>query len=131
MRQIAQIAVLIALAKAGSMLATLLHIPVPGSMLGMVLLFVLLCLRAVRLEWIEAGAALLLKHLAFFFVPIAVGLMGLGDVWRSSGLALLFILVASAAIGILIAGSVTHLLAVRQRIDFRRPSTTPADGIAP
>jgi holin-like protein len=100
-------------------------------MLGMVLLFVLLCLGAVRLEWIEAGASLLLSHLAFFFVPIAVGLMDLGDVWRSSGLALLFILVASAAAGILFAGLVTHLLAVRQRTDLRRSARTSADGVAP
>lgn len=131
MHQVAQIAVLLALAKAGSMLATLLQVPLPGSMLGMVLLFVLLCLRVVRLEWIEAGASLLLKHLAFFFVPIAVGLMGLGDVWRSSGLALLLILVVSAAAGILFAGLVTHLLAPRQRTDLRRTAKRPAGGVTP
>lgn len=107
----AQIAALLALSKLGAALAGTLGLPLPGNMVGMLCLLALLWSGLVRLEWLERGASLLLKHLAFFFVPIAVGLMSFGDMWRSSGLALLAILAASAAAGILCAGYVTKLLA--------------------
>ncbi len=109
----AQIAALFSLAKIGGALAAWLELPLPGNMIGMLCLFALLSTNAVRLRWIEAGASLLLKHLAFFFVPIAVGLMSLGELWRASGIVLLAILAASAAAGILAAGYVTGFLARR------------------
>jgi holin-like protein len=41
----------------------------------MLLLLGLLMSGIVKLEWFESVASLLLTHLAFFFIPIAVGLM--------------------------------------------------------
>ena len=35
----------------------------------------------VKQQWISGGATLLTRHLAFFFIPIPVGLMGLIDVF--------------------------------------------------
>jgi holin-like protein len=111
---VAQIGILAAMSELGYALAAWGDIPLPGNMLGMVLLFALLASGVVRLQWFEAGSTLLLKHLAFFFVPIAVGLMALGDVLRESGVALLVILLASAAVGIVLAGGATQWLASRR-----------------
>ena len=77
------------------------------------MLLVLLAGGVVKLEWIEAGATLLLTHLAFFFVPIAVGLMNFGELLERHGIALLATLVAAAAAGIVLAGFVTQTLAKR------------------
>lgn len=108
---IVQVAILMAINQLGYAFAGFIDIPLPGNMLGMVLLFALLASGIIRLHWVEAGATLLLKHLAFFFVPIAVGLMSMGDLLLESGMALLFVLLASAAVGIVLAGGVTQLLA--------------------
>lgn len=60
------------------------HLPVPGNVLGMLILFALLTTGVVKLEWIAGAADLLTKHLAFFFIPVAVGLMQWGDLlWRT------------------------------------------------
>lgn len=48
------------------LLARTLHLPVPGSILGMVVLFILLQTRVVKLRWIEVGAAWLLGELLLF-----------------------------------------------------------------
>jgi len=46
-----------------------LHWPIPGSLLGLVLLWALLDRGLVKLGWFEHGADGLLKHLMLFFVP--------------------------------------------------------------
>lgn len=59
----------------GEIVHRLSGMPIPGNVLGMLLLFAALCLRILKLEMIEEAANFLLNHLAFFFVPAAVGLM--------------------------------------------------------
>jgi holin-like protein len=126
---VAQIGLLMAISELGYALVAWSHIPLPGNVLGMVLLFVLLASGIVRLQWIEAGASLLLKHLAFFFVAIAVGLMSLGEVLRASGWVLLAVLLASAAVGIVLAGGVTQWFSRKGKA--RRDSVAEAKWEAP
>ena len=47
----------------------------PGSIIGMILLFASLCLRIVDAETIRPAARFLLGVMALFFVPYGVGLM--------------------------------------------------------
>ena len=49
-----------------------LNLPVPGSIIGMILLFVLLTSNIIKVENL---ANFFLDHLAFFFIPASVGLM--------------------------------------------------------
>lgn len=59
----------------GEGIHTLTSIPLPGSLIGMLLLFVLLLLRIIRLEHISTVTDFLLGHLPFFFIPAGVALM--------------------------------------------------------
>ena len=110
----AQIVVLLALSKAGQTLATRLELPLPGSLVGMLLLLALLLTGAVQLSWIESGASLLLRHLGFFFVPITVGLMGFADLFVANGPAIVVTLVVSAGVGLCLAGLISQRLAARR-----------------
>ena len=85
-------------------------LPIPGNLIGMVALYALLALGIVRLAWFEAAGSFLIRHLAFFFVPITVGLMDAGGLFATHGFAILLILAASAGIGILLAGWVSQFL---------------------
>lgn len=60
---------------AGSLLSGLCGNFLPGSVVGMLLLFAALCTRAVRAEEIRAAARFILDNMALFFVPVGVGLM--------------------------------------------------------
>jgi holin-like protein len=103
-----QMLFLIALSEIGHLTARLLALRVPGNMLGMLLLFALLLAGVVPLRWIEQGAALLVRHLAFFFIPIAVGLMSFGQLFVRDGPAVMAALVASTMLGLWAAGWVTQ-----------------------
>ena len=76
----------------------------------MLLLFCLLMTRVIRLEWVEPTAALFNRHLAFFFVPIAVGLLAYGSVIRSDGALMLLAGVLSVTAGIAVTGAVVTWL---------------------
>jgi len=49
-------------------------IPIPSGLIGMLILFLAINLRLVKIEEIEKYVDFILKHLAFFFVPLAVTL---------------------------------------------------------
>ena len=62
------------------------------------LLFGLLQLGILRLEWIEAGANLLLAELLLFFIPSAVGVVQYRSLLLSHGLAILTVVVAGSVV---------------------------------
>ncbi len=110
LRFMAQIILLCVIYKSGNAVAEMTHLPIPGNVCGMIILFLLLVTGIVRMEWIEEGADLLLKHLAFFFIPIAVGLMQWIGLFQLSGVQLLLSIVLGTAACILVMGSVTTML---------------------
>jgi len=111
---IAQLAFLWLIYQLGQFISKFFHLPVPGNVLGMMILFLLLSLKIVKINWVEKGALFLNKHLAFFFVPIAVGLMTYTPLLKESGLALAVILFGSSIIGMAITGGVSQFLSVKQ-----------------
>jgi holin-like protein len=98
-----QLAVLWAISLLGGYLASLTALPIPGNVLGVVILFSLLCFGVIKVEHVEGTADFLLKHLVFFFIPIVAGLMEWGGMFREHGLALAFAIVASSLATLLVS----------------------------
>ena len=63
----------------------------------------------------RAAADVLTKHLAFFFIPIAVGLMDWGGLLCQVGHWLLLALVVSSAAGMVTSGGLIQLFSARAR----------------
>ncbi len=76
--------VILACFKAGTAISAILPFRFPDSIIGMLLLFLLINLQIVKLQWVEMGAGVLLKHMALLFIPVAVGLLGYIDTFMSS-----------------------------------------------
>lgn len=106
----AQVAGLWAFSAGGSWIAAAAHLPIPGNVIGMCALFALLLSGAIKADWLDLGGGVLTKHLAFFFVPLTVGLMGFGSLFEHEGIAIVVTLVVSAAVGLVVAGHTTQLL---------------------
>lgn len=93
---------------AGEFVARALNLPTPGPVIGMVLLFVLLQIRAPRPQsGLVQAADGLLKHLQLLFIPVGVGVIAYWPVLARSwvpvlgGLVVAWLaaLVAAAAAG--------------------------------
>ena len=91
----------------GTALTDALGLPLPGSVAGMLLLWVALETKAIRLEWLERGAQSLLGVLGLLFVPAGVGLAqyaGAGALW----LAVLATVLLGALATLAVTGHVTQ-----------------------
>jgi len=76
----------------------------------MIVLFALLTAGVVKEQWLTAATTPLLKHLTFFFIPIAVELMEWGDLFRHKGHLLFLPLVASLFVALLTTGGIVQRL---------------------
>lgn len=112
---ISQLVFLWLLNELGYFLVETFHLPIPGNVLGMVLLFLLLLTGVVKLNWVEAASSILIKHLAFFFIPIAVGLMTFGALFLTSGLSFLIVVIGSIVAGMYVTGIVSQGLVKKKR----------------
>lgn len=69
-------AILLTFQSVGELLSYALHLPVPGPVIGMMLLFLtLLADRGGILEVMQGTVTELLRHLSILFVPAGVGVM--------------------------------------------------------
>ena len=53
---------------------------IPGSLIGMLLLFILLITNVIKFKWIDNVSEFFLKNMAFFFVPSVVSLLAYFDI---------------------------------------------------
>ncbi|MRN52688.1 CidA/LrgA family protein [Paenibacillus monticola] len=92
---IVQVALLYLFYMVGDYLQKLLHLPVPGSIVGLILLFILLIFRIVPVKWIENGSITILSYLPLFFIPATAGIVNHLDIFNGRGLVLILILIVS------------------------------------
>lgn len=108
MRQMAivglQVCLLFMVSRLGEILTARFRLPLPGSIVGMFILFGLLKLGIVRLEWVGRGGDWLLSDLLLFIIPAAVGVMQYLDLLAHGGLVLLAVIGASTVAVMLASG---------------------------
>lgn len=86
------------------------HLSMPGSLIGMLILFLLLSTRIVPLKWFEIGAEKLILFLPLFLIPSTTGLMEYGSFLLSKGSIMFFLVVVSTLVTLIISGYVSQLL---------------------
>ncbi|MEK3789761.1 MULTISPECIES: CidA/LrgA family protein [Paenibacillus] len=111
---ILQIGVLLLFSVGMNALVGWLHWPIPGSIVGMLLLFILLQTRVIRLSWIEIGASWLLAELLLFFIPSAVGVMDYLPLLEHDGMSILFIVLLGTFIVMAVTGLVATFISKRK-----------------
>ncbi len=103
-------AVLLVFQTLGEGLVHALELPIPGPVLGMLLLFVYLLLNGSAVTTLAPTSLALLKHLSLLFVPAGVGIMVHGQRIAAEWLPIVVALVASTAVSIAVTAAVVCLL---------------------
>lgn len=70
-----QICILYVFSYIGNVIQNFFNLIIPGSIIGLLLLFTCLCLKIIPVKWIETGAAFILSVLVLFFIPTTVDIM--------------------------------------------------------
>ena len=110
LKALGQLAILWAIYLASKWFVTTTGLPIPATVVGVLALFMLLLSGLIKLHHVQDAADFLLKHLVFFFVCIAVGLMEWGSVFYDYGLVLLLAIVISSIVPLFAVGFLTQFL---------------------
>ena len=115
MRVLLQLALILGICYVGDLIHDFTGIPIPGNILGMLILLLLLSLKIVKLEQIREISDFFLKRLAFFFLPPAIGLMLVGDDVKCQWPILLFLCIAITIVTMAATGWTVQLLCKKSK----------------
>jgi holin-like protein len=112
---------------AGEVFVRALHLPIPGPVIGLVLLFLLLVARdrftqlargPLRNEGVEQASRGMLANLSLLFIPAGVGVVQKLDLLAEHGVAIIIILAVSVVLTLL--ATVATFLAVSRLMASER-----------
>ena len=104
----------------GNLIAHFVPVGVPGSIWGLLVLFIGLTTQTIRLEWIYFGASLLIRFMAILFVPVSVGIIKYSDLLREQVNILLVPNIVSTCVTLLVIGFFGHYLYQAQSFTHKR-----------
>lgn len=110
MKYVKQFSVILLVSFIGEALKWMLPFPVPGSIYGMVLLFVLLCLGVIKLEHVQDVADFLIEIMPILFVSAGVRLMDAWDILQPILLPVVIIMLVTTVIVMVVAGHGTQFV---------------------
>jgi holin-like protein len=88
----------------GEVTAHALALPVPGGVIGMLILFVGLMLRRSVPDYLEQGSQMILRPLTLYFVPASVGIMTMGPLLAQEGIRIGIVMLLSTLLPMLLCG---------------------------
>lgn len=109
-RIIVQIGILNIFYYMGVGIVSFLHLPLPGSVIGLLLLALSFNFKIIKVEYIQEGAGFLIGILTLFFIPATVGVIDYPELWSKTGLLIILAVIASTLISIYITGLLGQLI---------------------
>ena len=108
MNYIFQLAIIFGISFAGEVLNAVLPLPVPASVYGLVILFLLLCTKIIKLEQVEKASEYLMSIMPLFFIEPTVGIMNSYGLVKGKILPLFIACFLSFAAVVVVTGSVSQ-----------------------
>lgn len=116
MKFLIQFMIIIAFSFLGELLHYILPLPIPASIYGIVLLFVALELKWVKVKDIRETSSFLIAVMPVIFIPAAVGLI---DSWKSIGnswLEYIIVTVLTTFVVMGVSGWITQFVIQRNKV---------------
>lgn len=110
MKYIEQLMVIILFSFIGELLNYLIPLPIPASIYGMILLFIALSTKIIKLKQVEETGEYLMSIMLMFFVPAGVGIMDTFFQYQSSMVKIIVIVVISTIIVQAITGLISQVI---------------------
>ena len=105
---ILQLALIMLITFIGTEVQKLLHIPLAGSIVGLMLFFLLLQFKIIPESWINVGADFLLKTMVFFFIPSVVGIMDVASNITMNYILFFFVIIIGTCLVALSSGYIAE-----------------------
>lgn len=110
MKYIKELMIIFLFSFIGDILNHIISLPIPASIYGMILLFIALVTKVIKLDQIESTAEFLLSIMLIFFVPASVGIMDTFFSYKSSMLPIIIIVIVSTISVMITTGLVSQFI---------------------
>ena len=107
---IAQFGILFLFLGLGELTVWLTGIPIPSSIIGMLLMFFSLSFKIIKLSNVDKVADFLVNHLGFFFIPAGIGVMKYFNLITAQWFPILMAVVISTVLIILCSGGIFEMM---------------------
>ena len=104
MHVMVQIGIVFSLCILGEAVVSILSIPIPGNIIGMILLLILLALKWIKIKHIQDISNFLLRNMAFFFIPAGVGIIENFEMMKGQLVSILLVCLLSTVITFAVTG---------------------------
>ncbi len=94
----------------GILISGILHLPVPGTIIGLILMFILLKTNALKIEKIENAVNFLLLNMTLFFMPPTVKIIDSYNLLEKDIVKVAFIIVISTFITMGVTGKIVQMM---------------------
>ena len=94
----------------GILLSKILHLPLPGTIVSLLLLFLMLQFKVLKLEKIENAGNFLLLNMTIFFMPPTVKIIDSYELLEKDLLKIIVIIIVSTFLTMGITGKVVQLM---------------------
>ncbi|WP_275127860.1 CidA/LrgA family protein [Staphylococcus nepalensis] len=92
----------------GNKIQMIFHIPIAGSIVGLILYFLLLKFKIIPTKWVEEGSKFFLATMVFFFVPSVVGVMDVASMINLNFILFFIMIVIGTCCVALISGYIAE-----------------------
>lgn len=91
--------------------------PVPTPVIGLVLLYLLLVLKIVKVEWVDSFSGFMISMIGFLFVPSGVSLASSLDIMKAQGLQIVAVVIISTVIMLVVTTYIAmFLISLRKKL---------------
>ena len=123
MKLYVQLMIIFSISLIGEGISYLFHLPIPGSIIGLILLFLALQFKIFRLRHVSMVGNFLLANMTILFLPPAVGIMDKFHVIAPYLLPIVLIIVGAIVINVIFIAVVVHLIKNRFEGDYGEGET--------
>lgn len=115
LNKLGQFGIILGVLFLGEFLQIRFNLPVPATILGMIILLFLMITRIVKLKWVEDIGNTLLDNLSILFIPAGVGIVRELDLFKGHMIGLSVIVLISTTVVIVVTGYTIQVLEVKKR----------------
>ena len=124
MKLYVQLMIIFMISLVGEGISSVFHLPVPGSIIGLVLLFLVLQFKLLRLRHISMVGNFLLANMTILFLPPAVGIMDKFQVIAPYLLPIILIVLGAIVLNVCVIAVVVQLIKTRFEGDYEEGDTS-------
>lgn len=123
MKLYVQLMIIFAISIVGEGISLLFHLPIPGSIIGLILLFLALQFKILRLRHVSMVGNFLLANMTILFLPPAVGIMDKFHVIAPYLLPIILITVGAIILNVLVIAVVVNFIKNHFEGDYEEGET--------